>query len=99
MKPSDTESDTKLNIQTTDINLELQYSTTNLNTTNSDINDNRFASLQTRDNTSSSDDDMTTSTFLQTMTNHNNPIPINPWQDMTSSSNTTKPEKSINKIM
>ena len=40
---------------------------------------------------------MTTSIFLQTMTNHNNPIPINPWQDMTSSSNTTKSEKSIDK--
>ena len=64
MKPSDTESDTKLNIQTTDINLDLQYSTAYLNTANSDINDIIFTSPQIIDNTPSSDDDMTTSTFL-----------------------------------
>ena len=50
MKPSDTESDTKFNIQKTDTNLDLQYSTTYLNTKNSEINDIRFASIQIRDN-------------------------------------------------
>ena len=93
MKPSDTESDTKLNIQKTDTNLDLQYSTTYLNTKNSDINDIRFASIQIRDNPPSSNDDMITSILPQKITNHNNPIPINPWQDMTSSSNTTNSEK------
>ena len=61
MKPSDTESDTKLIIQTANIKLDLQYSTAYLNTTNSDIKDIRFASLQIRDNIPSFDDDMTTS--------------------------------------
>ena len=98
MKPSDTESDAKLNIQTNDINLDLQWSTAYLNTTNSDINGIRFASLQIRDNIPSSDDDTKTSTLSQTIINHNNSIPINPWQDMTSSSNTTNSEtKSIHK--
>ena len=41
---------------------------------------------------------MTTSTLSQIITNHNNPNPINPWQDMTSSSNTTNSEtKSFHK--
>ena len=61
MKPSDTESGTQLIIQTTNIKLDLQYSTAYLNTTNSDIKDIRFASLQIRDNIPSFDDDMTTS--------------------------------------
>ena len=61
MKPSDTESGTQLIIQTANIKLDLQYSTAYLNTTNSDIKDIRFASLQIRDNIPSSDDDMTTS--------------------------------------
>ena len=61
MKPSNTESDTKLIIQTSNIKLDLQYSTAYLNTTNSDIKDIRFASLQIRDNIPSFDDDMTTS--------------------------------------
>ena len=61
MKPSDTESGTQLIIQTANIKLDLQYSTAYLNTTNSDIKDIRFASLQIRDNIPSFDDDMTTS--------------------------------------
>ena len=98
MKPSDTESDTKLNIQKTDTNLDLQYSTTYLNTKNSDINDIGFASIQIRDNPPSSNDDMITSILPQKITNHNNPIPIKQWQDMTLSSNKTNSEtKSIHK--
>ena len=98
MKPSDTEIDTQLNSTKDTINLQSKQSKTHIKPISNDIIDIKLASLQISDNPLSSDDDLTITTKIQTITNNNHSISLNPWQDMLSSSITTSPEnKSIHK--
>ena len=84
MKPSDIEPDTIFQLQMNNINLNTTQSSIN-----SDITDIRIASLQIQDEFSSSTEENTTTTTNNTSNKHNHNIPINPWQDMPSLSNTT----------
>ena len=92
MKPSDTELDTLFQLKMNDINLNTTQSHIHQTSTNSDITDIRFASLQIQDDSSSSVEENTTTTTNHTSNKHNHNIPINPWQDMPSLSNTTYSE-------
>jgi len=87
MKPSDIEPDTIFQLQMNNINLNTTQSSINR-----DITDIRFASLQIQDEFSSSAEENTTTTTNNTSNKHNHNIPINPWQDMPSLSNTTYSE-------
>ena len=77
MKPSDTELDTKHDSTKNEINLKSIQSMTHIKPTSSDIIDIRLASLQISDNPLSSDDDMTTTTKIQTINNNNHSISLN----------------------
>ena len=92
MKPSDTELDTTFYSQTNDIKLNSTQTNTHIQSTNSGINDIQLASLQIHDNPSSSEDENTTTTTNHILNKHNHNIPINPWQEMLSLSNTTYSE-------
>ena len=95
MKPSDTEIDTQLNSTKDTINLQSKQSKTHIKPISNDIIDIKLASLQISDNPLSSDDNLTITTKIQTITNNNHSISLNPWQDMLSSSITTSPEKKV----
>ena len=87
MKPSDIEPDTTFQLQMNNINLNTTQSS--INSDNTDI---RVASLQIQDEFSSSAEENTTTTTNHISNKHNHNIPINPWQDMPSLSNTTYSE-------
>ena len=92
MKPSDTELDTIFKLQMNEINLNTTQSHIHQTSTNSNITDIIFASLQIQDDSSSSAEENTTTTTNHISNKHNHNIPINPWQDMPSLSNTAYSE-------
>ena len=77
MKPSDTEIDTQLNSTKYNISLQSKQSKTHIKPISNDIIDIKLASLQISDNPLSSDDDMTTTTKIQTINNNNHSISLN----------------------
>ena len=92
MKPSDTELDTIFQQQMHDINLNSTQTYIHQTSTNTDIKDIRLASLHIQANPSSSEGENTTTPTNHIFNKHNHNIPINPWQDMLSLSNTTHSE-------
>ena len=92
MKPSNTELDTTRQSQTNDIKINSTQSNTHIQSTNSDINDIRFGSLQINDNPSSLEDENTTTTITHITKKYNHTIQLNPWQDIPSQSTTTHSE-------